>query len=102
MAMPVSTTYDRDANAKPQLSIAKQTAFVSARDTFQTARAVADRLENLVNKLAGHEPPSTSGMNEAPRNDPDGVFDELREGARDAARALARADACLDRLEREF
>jgi hypothetical protein len=87
---------------KPQLSIAKQTAFASARDTFHTARAVADRLENLVNRLAGHEPPPTSAMNEAPRNDPDGVLDELREGARDAARALSRAEACLDRLEREL
>lgn len=95
-------TYDtRAVNKMPPLALAKQTAFGTARETFEQAEALAARVENMVVRLIGHANQATGSANPA-RPDPTGIFDDLREGAHAAAGALSRANDALDRLDREY
>lgn len=101
MAMPVNTTYAGDY-AKPSLSVVKQTAFTSARDTFNDVHRLENRIETIVNSLVGY-PTQGHATGESPA-EPEacGVFHGLSQQANSAANAISRANEALDRLEREF
>lgn len=85
-----------------QSAIRSTTAFEAATETFGAAHRLVDRVQNLVNRIAGHMPPEPTMKGEMPTAVANGVLDELKDGARSAQNAIQRANDALDRLESQI
>lgn len=102
MENSINSKYGAALNVnQANLSVVKNTSFSSAREVFNDVARLESRIDSIVNALAGVSCVACD-ESEAPRPQPNGAFDDLSVRANDAARAIARIDAALSRLEREF
>lgn len=100
----MGSTYGIEQNKQsaPSLSVVKQTAFSSARETFDQVDKLTSRIESIVNHLAGVPMSETCGQAKLDPPPARGLFDEMNRGAIEAQDAVQRAHSALDRLTREY
>jgi hypothetical protein len=95
----LKTASDLDFGATSTVAI-KQTAFSESHDAFRQIAELRQRIEIIVERLAGYGVETKAKGEKDPETTEDGILDGLIRGARHAISTIEAAHATLDRLDR--